>query len=745
MENFKKIKIDDELFLDSLSTLVSERAAVGTHHVFVIDCSYSMYEELGEIRRDIANKMSTTLKENDAVSVVWFSGKGQAGIILEKFEIKGLMDMQAVAESLEKYLRPVGLTAFVDPMHYVNKIIERSGDMYVSVFFMTDGNDNTYPESRILKEVEDVSGKISSATVVEYGWNCNRRLLVEMAKKLGGAHIFSEGLQQFTPLIDSELERGAFARETVRVPEDAYSFFTVDDKIRMYERRNGLVSVPAGSVLYYLTPDGTGAEEVEAGVKNMKSTTPVYAAGVVSSKNLDNVAVDGIMKYLGDVRYIQQYSNAFGLQKITEFENALERAVFDEDVRYLRGYDPEMLPAKDAYCFLELISDLMSDEDNLWYPNHAAFKYKRTGAKMIDAAGQLTESEKNEITEMVKTGDFEAVRSKIKHLESKKRAALEFQPHASDKGVPFNQLTWNSKRANLSVQVCEEGFVKLPKERPAGLPEKFPTKMYKNYTMVLDGIIHTYVLPVSLSKNTFYQLKSQGLLPGEIWKKDRVYELDFSDLPVINASMVSNRPSARELAVNEYELMKLKASNKFYNWLAKQNKTVKDDTFEKTYGVESAAWLKQNGVMPYGFSPKKVKDKTRDEDEFEVPGLETKIKGVSSLPSKMDDLVKKVSNKVDLTLRESLFEDSISEWLSVSEAIHHDSEAVDEWIKKASRDFKDKKNEIMRSIAEAKFSILLGRQWFKEFKSRRETELSLEHDGKSFTVTFDNSNIKVKV
>ena len=88
MANFKHVQLKDSKVLltetfaqDTPRDTKPEPAP--THHLFIIDCSGSMWGELSAIRKDMYNKVSTLLRPNDSVSILWFSGRGQFGVLVE--------------------------------------------------------------------------------------------------------------------------------------------------------------------------------------------------------------------------------------------------------------------------------------------------------------------------------------------------------------------------------------------------------------------------------------------------------------------------------------------------------------------------------------------------------------------------------------------------------------------------------------------------------------------------------------
>ena len=96
-----------------------------TNHVFVVDVSGSMSWELPKIRTQLKNKLSNLMKEGDTISIVWFSGRNESGILKEEIEVKSLKTLSDLNDAIDKWLHPIGLTAFQKPLELVKELIGR--------------------------------------------------------------------------------------------------------------------------------------------------------------------------------------------------------------------------------------------------------------------------------------------------------------------------------------------------------------------------------------------------------------------------------------------------------------------------------------------------------------------------------------------------------------------------------------------------------------------------------------------
>ena len=83
----KHVKLTDGFYLTTKTILAEQpkvEVAKKTNHIFVVDVSGSMYYDLPKIRTQLKNKLSSLMKEGDTISIVWFSGRNDAGILKEE-------------------------------------------------------------------------------------------------------------------------------------------------------------------------------------------------------------------------------------------------------------------------------------------------------------------------------------------------------------------------------------------------------------------------------------------------------------------------------------------------------------------------------------------------------------------------------------------------------------------------------------------------------------------------------------
>ena len=756
MRTIKQTEIKkNELFFtkEKISTnLVEQKEQINNiHHLFIIDCSGSMWNELFYIRKDLYNRISTSLREGDSVSIIWFSGKNEYGVLVDSYNIYNSdVSINGLRKLINTHLTPRGLTAFCEPIDearsIINSDIERGSKNLYSLFFITDGYDNGWSEREILQSVERISDKLASATIVEYGYYCNKDLLNKMATKIGGNHIFAEDFQDYQPYINNQFN------QTIKTPRiyvrlsghaiDGFCFsYNLNGDVISYQvnEDNEIFIDPntVGEIFYmtntaltsdYMLTQNDFAYMSQDIMQYSEQLKPYYAAMVAYSKKNDFNTVSNILRLLGDVYFIKKKSNTFGAQKINELENSFSKAIADVSKMFREGYNPDLEPKEDAYCVMNLLDDLMSSDENKWYPS--LMNYKRMSRKTELKGFDISAESKEEVENLISENNIDAAIKKLEEIKNSIPQVVEFVNEDKEKGFPISSITWNNKRANLSVQVKYNGHIILP-ENDFNLPEKFETHIYRNYNIIKDGVVHSYVLPVSLNEETFRKIKSNGLLAEFEYSPTTVYKLNFSSLPVVNQKMIKNS-SAEELFKNHYNLLKLKAKNSVYNYFKKEYLKGYSKTFIDLYGSEATEWLKEHGITANGFNPKVVRANTTE--SAVVNTLEVKVDKLASLPSARD-VVKKLNEGKDLTDREIILKPYIDEFNIFYESVSDIPEEkrislIENWIDSKSSAINKEKRRLENEISKTKFLTIIGKSWFKDLSSREDKELILEIDDK---------------
>lgn len=693
---------------------VAKPVPAPVHHLVAIDISGSMYSDLPELRVHLKNKLATLVGANDTVSLIWFSGRGQCGTLVEAMKVNGVADLSSLHSAIDRFLVPTGLTGFKEPLQQAGAIIDRlkakaPGALF-NLFFLTDGGDNQWSEKEILDVCKVLEKKLDSAAVVEYGWCCNRPLMTKMAETLGGNLVFSDGFESYAVAFEGALS-GKSKKVPVKLTNAAsagYVFAVAGDNLLTFTPdADGVVLVPEGltAVAYFV------AEKGEAFDHTKHTDANIFAAVVPLAQRMESDKLFSVLGALGDVALVHSFSSCFSKEDYSRFQAEALAAAADVTKRYAAGYDADAVPKEDAYTVLELLSDLSGSAENLFYPYHSAFHYERIGA--------------------AREANDEEVR---------------FSVADKAKGYAINGLVWNEDRPNVSIRVKVDGVVKLPASRPAMVPAAVESFIYRAYTVIRDGIVHTRKMPVSLAEATFAKLQANGLLVGESWAAGKVFVLDYPKLPVINRLMVKGT-TAKATFNTVVELALLKGAQKVFNDWRDRISPKESKKFLAIYGDVGTEYLKSVGVTDYnGFNPPSTTVKSGD--FYMANELKIAVKGLSSLPKVLDveaavDSGKKLKiGEFVMTGAIKRLDDFMASPLYTSAADGNALLAT--WLEGEQKAIITKTRELMEKLAQSKFSIVVGHIWFADMPSMDDNALDIDVPGYgAVTVTANLKDIQV--
>lgn len=767
--------VSDALYLTSLPVSGKEPARpkeVPTNHVVVIDCSGSMSCELPQIRDQLKKKLPKLLKDKDTISVVWFSGRSQYGTLLEAEPVATLADLKDVESAIDRWLRPVGLTGFKEPLEsipaLVTKVALKTPGSTFSLFFMSDGCDNQWSRPDILKAVEAAGSCVSAATFVEYGYYADRPLLTQMAEKCGGAIIHAADFDRYAPTFEAAMQKrltGA-PRVEVKIPGDViggfvYAFSGSD--LLTFAVEAGAAQVPEDTKeVWFLSPVALGALRKDAGGKpDAVHYQASYAALSLYAQRMRSDVVLALLKATGDIRFIKKFSGLFGKQKYSEFVDEARLAALEPSLRLVQGYNPNLVPPDDAFTVLDLLHILSEDDGNRLLLENEAFKYNRIGRSTIDSSEVLNEEEQKEMDELTAKMAMERNAKKIAEYAARVAAitsgkeALKFEAYPAPDGYPVSNLVFNEDRPNISVQVRKPGKVdisgRVTPELKDLLPKEIDTSITRNYTIIKDGLVNVKTLPVRLTDATAAKLE-RGI-PGitEVVKSGKgdpsfAVLLDLEPLPIINRKMVK-AVSAKVFFETCYELTKVQAAQKVYNSFVKELLPAKKaEGFAEKYGVPAADWLKEQGFQDYGFNPKRVVAPTTD--VYLSKELKVSLKGLSTIPSLKDyraavakgklnagaQLMKPTVDEVEGFLASDIYTKAAAK-----------EKVLEAWLEGQAKATRARTRELLYSVSQVTFTIIVGQGWFSEFSSLDENEMTITVDGQPLVCKAEMLEREVKI
>ncbi len=739
-----------------------------TNHIVVVDCSGSMSYELPQLKTQLKNKLATLIGPKDTVTIVWFSGRNQCGLVIEAEPVASLPDLAAVHKAIDKWLHPVGLTGFKEPIELATKTAQKlAAKGACSLFFMSDGCDNQWDRKEILKAVEGISAVCSASTFVEYGFYADRALLASMAEKAGGAHVHCADFSRYEPTFAAVMGRQVVGGKRIEVqiagdPLLGFAFAANGGDLLTFGVEFGKIAVPeATAELFYLSPAPVGIPDLTLAevarldaqaivAKAFKpefelhhATRGAYAALSLLAVRMKPDIIYPILRALGDVHFIERFAACFGKQQYSDFMDGARTALFDTKARFAKGWDPSKVPDDNAFTVLQLLEVLVADGANVLF-EHPAWTYARIGRQRVDAADMLPADKQTEVDELTaKLGKTKtvsgkkAIQDQIDAILASVPAALKFTADPAPDGYPIASLTYNESRPNVSILVKKEGTVDLTDRIAATtgikglakLPSPFPTFIWRNYTIIKDGLVNVERMPVALSHEAYTKLQAAGVdmqtVQDSSAARGPVVVINLKPLPTINRAMC-REASARELFELEWKLTQLAAQQKVFNTFVKDLAPPKESKgYTVVYSDEAAAWLKDQGLTDYsGFSPKVVQVPPTG-DYYEAKYLEVALKGFASLPS-VKDVRTKMTGAKALTGCTALMAHWITEVQNYINA-HAKAPAATRtaWLEGNQKAATAERRALLFKKAQAVFVITVGQVWFKEFPTLDDKTMTL--------------------
>lgn len=718
----KFIKISDSLYLSQQEVEREQKSEVvefkSTHYIFIADCSGSMYSEIRKVRENIKSKIRL-LKSGDTVSIARFSGEGDYQFFIKGFKVES-QDYKGIDSLLDKYLVSSGTTCFSEVLFDTKNVIDDLklfGDRF-ALFFMTDGypvvNNYSKEVKNIFSAIERINGELTSAVVVGYSDYYNKELLSKISESLDGCLMHSEDINSFELILDNFIKQQEEMDDRIPVilenTSDLDMYFSINGKsVISYSPKDGRIRFSPTKLkkdyLYTVTTSAPVGVEITGSELDEHFTKACYAASCIFSQKTRTGDSLSILGFIGDVYFIDKITNAFTNKEYGDVENNLNEAIYDQRERFIKGQNRSYLPKEDAFCLIDAIEILTEDSNAYFYPRHEAFSYKRRGAK-ADVDPDAPKFVESDLVKCV-----------------------------------FKDLTWNETRPNLSILARIDGHVEFKNDdyKKFGLQDKFKTFTWRNYTIVSDGILNVKNLPISCSEESFTRLQDKGIISnGEVYEDGKIFVARLDAVPIMNRAMSKSLTSAESLCRDYYEQKRLEASMKTLKYFYSLEFEKDDEllsAYNKIYGEEAVEYLKEHSISSNGFSPKSKQGEATDyyiAKEFSI-----KLAGTSSIP-KISDVIEKMKSGKSLTLSFQMVADAITDYEK-----HNPSEMSPEERKKLL-DFKktetqNKLKSTKKKIQVAKFAILLGKQWFKEFTSREENTIDV--DGNKFTIEVKDKQV----
>lgn len=730
----KYLKIGNNLYLcqyEAVKMPEEVKPTEPTNHIWIYDRSGSMYYTLSKLVEDLIQR-SKDLPIGDTLSLGWFSSEGEHNFIIKGFKISEERDYTVLENMLRKNSTTVGLTCFSEILQDTDSIIE---DLSVfsnrfALCFLTDGypvvRDYYAEETRIFEAITKIQGKIAGSLMVGYGNYYNKDLMTKMAEALGGSLCHSSDLPSFNISLENFIKDTSESENKITIQVNASPVDTIfsinGSSINMYGTNSeGVVyytpSKKGKNYIYVLTENkpniANGDKEITLTNANVRGGTNIeglvkaaYAASYVLLQRAETYKALDILGVLGDKALIDASNNSFTNEEYGSTEEKIKKAMTSSNRRFLNGRDTKYLPKPDAFCLLDALMLMQSDQEAYFYPYNPNFNYTRIGAASITKDGYP-----------------------------------KFEPQKDIK-CKLSDLVWNKKLLNLSIRAFIPGQIKLKNSyKKLGFPSnRFDTYIFRNYSLVKDGFTNVETLPMSMSNETFDILHEAGMIDKDAkYKTDRIYNINLKAIPIINRSIADDRTSAAELFTNVYAEFCLTAQIKALKFLKTEIQPEKVATASYFSGLseKQVNFLFDHGVTNNGYAPPKEIETTTD--YYYANSFSIAMAKLSSLPKVID-----VRNKIEASKKLTPREELIQAGLEIYEKSGKSTEEKDTKIAWLTDRIKELQKDLLDyrvNIQKTKFAIVLTKKWFDEFSNREDN--SMELNGVTFTIDLGKEKINI--
>jgi hypothetical protein len=688
-----------------------------TNHIWIYDRSGSMTHLLPDLIEDLIKHVDT-LQPEDTITLGWFSSEGK-----HNFMLKGAR-VGSEKENIRKVIRangsPIALTCFSEILQetadqVINDVITTYGNR-VALMFFTDGYPVVSNYHREIGSIEDacrrLRAQISSAIFVGYSEYYNRQVLGKMAEDAGGVLIHSSELSDFTDEMSMFISGSTLSqpRTVVNVDDDI-----VGHSVCIYEFDNMGVSVIQPRIdisteklnlllkktdnpvsEYWGIYKGGHPKGIKVALDTL--TAGIYAGAVAClNANKADLALQ-LMSRIGDIKFIENINNAWSNEEFGNTASGMTRCINDITARFEEGQNKRYAPRANAFCVLDALDYLMDDEGAVFLPRNPLFKYNRIGAKTKTREGYP---------------EFET----------------ELSPEC-----PFS-ITWNRTQLNLSILCQINGWVDLgPDAESFGFSRRYPTHIFRNYTIVKNGRLNVSVLPMKISEETFQILQSGKMIDRkETYEIGKVYAVNFKKAPIVNRNLADKEVFASTFVDAIWQELEQMAFQKVANALLARFYP-KDIRISDDMTKEQKDFLEFKGIIRGTFSP--PVDQVPPTDFYTAKEFDVKIKSYSSLPS-MDSVAVKISEAKPLTPSEDMMRkayDYCGVWWDTKEK--PSLKELEGLVAKARRNLRIVRDGLQRD----KFIILSGKRWFSDL-SEREGAVVKAH-GTEFTFSIRDIEVE---
>ena len=644
-----------------------------TDYYCLIDNSGSIWSSISALK-DTIKSMVDNLSPKDTISIGTFSGRNDWD-----WFVRGLSNTANIIPLVNSKISARGLTHFNNPLKELKNVFSDvkiiSSNANSVFYFLSDGysNDDS-PESATISLCRDLSSMFSSKTIVGYGSNYNRRLLLEMSEAINGTF---NHISDYTELKQSgeDIIKTKKSLKVVELPKcfDVIWQVTHNEVTPLVCKDNKTVVAETEEDTELFAIDYSEIDSLPE--DQLTDAKFVYSlAYILSQKNKANLGV-AVLRKAGDIANSKKLQKSFTVSQKGQTENFLKSLALAKGL-VNKQEAGNTIPVNDFIATIK--SNLGKVGINMAYSS-----YKSITRKGDDA-------------------------SKVKF-------------DLTDSNAKIIGIVGNENRANISLLTVRNGnitsvpdndlFVRINEFNTRSDKQilfPIPTETYRNYTLVANGDFNFDELSLEFtdpSNASGYTIKPSEAI--DLFDENQK-EIKISDFVNIYKTLIAEKAHASVL--------------RFYIKANSEQKHAVDKRVE-LYGVEGAKLAEEMGLdYAMRFAPKS-EYKAKDENADYVPFLELtgKLRGAATISASASytKYEKKGKPNVGDDICWPLFEkyDDLLAKLGKSVFV--------ELCQKTLEGVEDTVDMLSQKISNMKFYLMITNSWFSDVDKADE----FEYDG----------------
>lgn len=707
------------------------------HFVQMYDRSGSMSADLRKLTQNIKETLGT-LDEGDFLSVLWYSGRGQNGVVIEGHRVtKTEGEIDYLSKLLDKNNTTIGSTMYSEVINEGARLIDKysSFSKNAAISFFTDGGVNDERKSDVIATIEKLvqNPNCMSFNTIGYGRYYDAEILKDMAAMSPQGQYFhnskiEEYLDTYKEKVDMNKGFTSGSIEVKNLDEISVDVYLMTDKSSSVKTLK-----PNESITFKTTK--TDMSVISNGLISIDVKDGDFKEVIKMDKDYQMRSVDD------ESKETMLYGMASALYQVNRRDDALD--ILEKEVRDLQLYN------KLANAFTTLEVGTASEFARTNYLNEDLREVNTINGPISEGISIMKILTKAE--ELSLDFDINEVRKDYKSISAKSEVTKDLFVESNSKSIiPISEIKFNTKgKLNASVLLTRNGYLDLSEipNKPSELDDTFITKRYNNYNIIQDGVYRGEVLPL-IAKNNHQLKELKTFLEDNNVKfsnKGMEIKVDMEGIPMITRNEARKYNTMADFSGKylEAEVQKLETYvlKQVLDILKKEDGATKGEI--KTYSEDTKSFLKEIGISYDGSYAPTLGDKIPMTDKFEYKVLNFELNGLKTTngkiseyynyePEKRVSQVKLILNKCYNEVRKDILDDTKIDIQDIVEGNYKISESQELFDKLNPIYVEEKSNssKLSKEVDTIRFGKVLTGSFFEDLKQDDKGQLFVEYTNK---------------